>query len=615
MYGLSETQKKAVEHVKGPALILAGPGSGKTTVITQRTKTLIEKYGINPSNILVITFTKAAAVEMQQRFVKLAGNLGSGVTFGTFHSIFFRILKFAYNYSASNIISEDKRIAYMKEIVTALRMEAEDEAEFVLSILNEISSIKNDRIDLNHYYAKNCSEDNFKKLYFSYEDRLRQENFIDFDDMLLMTYELLTARKDILSLWQQKYQYILIDEFQDINRVQYDVIRLLAAPNNNLFVVGDDDQSIYRFRGAKPEIMLGFEKDYKDAIRILLDTNYRSTQNIVEAAARLIKNNKARFDKEIKASHKKGPDIVIKEWDNPAVQNEKIITVIRQHLKKGGAYKDIAILFRTNTGARSVVEKLMEYNIPFQIRDSLPNIFDHWIAKSIFSYMRMAHGDRSRATVLSVINRPNRFIGRECLNTSEIYFDAIKEYYKEKDWMVERLEKLEYDLRMLKRMAPYAAINYIRHGVGYEEYLVDYATSRRMKPEELIEVLDALQESAKDFETMEDWFEHIAAYTEELKQQAARRNQVEDAVSLSTMHSVKGLEYEMVLIPDVNEGVTPHHKAVLDADIEEERRLFYVAVTRAKKYLGIFSTKERYSKAQDPSRFMKEIRERAPQKK
>lgn len=615
MYGLSETQKKAVEHVKGPALILAGPGSGKTTVITQRTKTLIEKYGINPSNILVITFTKAAAVEMQQRFVKLAGNLGSGVTFGTFHSIFFRILKFAYNYSASNIISEDKRIAYMKEIVTALRMEAEDEAEFVLSILNEISSIKNDRIDLNHYYAKNCSEDNFKKLYFSYEDRLRQENFIDFDDMLLMTYELLTARKDILSLWQQKYQYILIDEFQDINRVQYDVIRLLAAPNNNLFVVGDDDQSIYRFRGAKPEIMLGFEKDYKDAIRILLDTNYRSTQNIVEAAARLIKNNKARFDKEIKASHKKGPDIVIKEWDNPAVQNEKIITVIRQHLKKGGAYKDIAILFRTNTGGRSVVEKLMEYNIPFQIRDSLPNIFDHWIAKSIFSYMRMAHGDRSRATVLSVINRPNRFIGRECLNTSEIYFDAIKEYYKEKDWMVERLEKLEYDLRMLKRMAPYAGINYIRHGVGYEEYLVDYATSRRMKPEELIEVLDALQESAKDFETMEDWFEHIAAYTEELKQQAARRNQVEDAVSLSTMHSVKGLEYEMVLIPDVNEGVTPHHKAVLDADIEEERRLFYVAVTRAKKYLGIFSTKERYSKAQDPSRFMKEIRERAPQKK
>lgn len=615
MYGLSETQKKAVEHVKGPALILAGPGSGKTTVITQRTKTLIEKYGIKPSNILVITFTKAAAVEMQQRFVKLAGNLGSGVTFGTFHSIFFRILKFAYNYSASNIISEDKRIAYMKEIVTALRMEAEDEAEFVLSILNEISSIKNDRIDLNHYYAKNCSEDNFKKLYFSYEDRLRQENFIDFDDMLRMTYELLTARKDILSLWQQKYQYILIDEFQDINRVQYDVIRLLAAPNNNLFVVGDDDQSIYRFRGAKPEIMLGFEKDYKDAIRILLDTNYRSTQNIVEAAAQLIKNNKARFDKEIKASHKKGPDIVIKEWDNPAVQNEKIITVIRQHLKKGGAYKDIAILFRTNTGARSVVEKLMEYNIPFQIRDSLPNIFDHWIAKSIFSYMRMAHGDRSRATVLSVINRPNRFIGRECLNTSEIYFDAIKEYYKEKDWMVERLEKLEYDLRMLKRMAPYAAINYIRHGVGYEEYLVDYATSRRMKPEELIEVLDALQESAKDFETMEDWFEHIAAYTEELKQQAARRNQVEDAVSLSTMHSVKGLEYEMVLIPDVNEGVIPHHKAVLDADIEEERRLFYVAVTRAKKYLGIFSTKERYSKAQDPSRFMKEIRERAPQKK
>ena len=252
-------QKEAILHHKGPMLVLAGPGSGKTFTITHRICRLTGSYGVDPSEILVITFTRAAAREMQERFEALSGGGRSRVSFGTFHSIFFRILKFAYRYDAGSIVRDEQKIRYIKEEMDNCRMEVEDEAEFVTSILSEISSVKGEMISLDHYYSKNCSEEMFKQLYMGYEDRLRRANLIDFDDMLVMCHELFTQRKDILQAWQKKYRYILVDEFQDINRVQYEVIRMLAAPEDNLFIVGDDDQSIYRFRGAKPEIMLGFE--------------------------------------------------------------------------------------------------------------------------------------------------------------------------------------------------------------------------------------------------------------------------------------------------------------------------------------------------------------------
>ena len=610
MQHLSENQQQVVKHNKGPALVLAGPGSGKTTVITNRTKYLIEQYGVNPSNILVITFTKAAAMEMQERFSSLMNGRGAAVTFGTFHSIFFRILKFAYNYNAANIIREDQRIGFLKEIMKQYDMQVDDENEFVIGILNEISIIKNDRIDLKHYYAKNCSEENFITLYEGYERKLREENLIDFDDMLSMTYELLTARKDILSLWQEKYQYILIDEFQDINKIQYDIIRLLALPQNNLFIVGDDDQSIYRFRGARPEIMLGFEKDYPNTKRMLLNTNYRSNRTIVYVSTKLIEHNKARFPKKIMASRHNPVPVILKEFQTPREENEQILKNVQQIIKDGGTYNEIAILFRTNTGARAVVEKLMEYNIPFTIRDAMPNLFEHWIFKDILCYINMANGDRARKTVLQVINRPNRYVHRDALSDSEVSFDSIKYYYRDKHWMVERIERLEYDLKMMKQMAPFALINFIRNGMMYEEYLVEYAKYRRMKPEELLDVLDAILESAKEFKSVKEWLAHIESYTEELRQQAVSREKIDNSITLSTLHSSKGLEYKYVFIIDINEGVIPHQKAVLEADIEEERRLFYVGITRAKDKLYLYYTKERYSKPIKPSRFLEEIRKK-----
>lgn len=604
---VNQAQLNAIQHQKGPMLVLAGPGSGKTLVITRRTQQLIEGYGVNPSNILVITFTKAAAEEMKERFHRLTGGKCGGVNFGTFHAIFFTILKYAYNYNANNILREDQRNQYFKEIINQMQLEIEDEKEFISSISSEVSLVKSERMSLDHYYSINCSEDIFKQIYQSYDNRLRKANLIDFDDMLVLCYELLKERADILAIWQKKFQYILIDEFQDINKVQYDIIRLLALPENNLFIVGDDDQSIYRFRGAKPEIMLNFEKDYPNGKRVVLDINYRSTTKIVESAATLVKNNTKRFPKNIKALKEGGQDVILKTFQELKEQNSMVVANILQYYKKGIPFRNMAILFRTNTQPRALIDILMEYNVPFQMKDMIPNIYDHWIAGNIIAYMNLARGNMDRSLFLQIANRPKRYLSRECMPDTEINFNKVRVYYNDKQWMMDRIDKLEYDLRLLKDMSPFAAINYIRKGIGYEDYLTEYAEFRRIKVDELIDTLNELQDSAKEYKTYDEWFMHIIEYKEELKKQADNRRNDKESVSLATMHSSKGLEYQVVFIVDANEGITPHRKALLEADLEEERRLFYVAMTRAKEYLHIYSVKERYNKELSCSRFVGEL--------
>lgn len=603
----SSAQSKAINHFTGPCLVLAGPGSGKTLVITHRTKNLIEKFKVNPSNILVITFTKAAAMEMQERFEKLMDGQKQPVSFGTFHAIFFKILKYAYNYRAENILREEIKYRMIKELVEQENLEIEDEKEFIASVITEIGTVKGDMINIDNYYSSNCSDEVFRRIFNRYEEKLRQKNLIDFDDMLIMCYELFRARKDILSAWQKKYCFILIDEFQDINRVQYEVMKMLAAPQNNLFIVGDDDQSVYRFRGARPEIMLNVEADYKDTVKIVLDENYRCTGNIVSASGNLISHNKNRYPKRIKAFRDKGTEVEYKEFKSAAEENRRIIEDIRKHVESGGEYLDIAVLFRTNIGPRFLVDKLMEYNIPFHMKDAMPNIYEHFMAKDIISYIKFAMGENTREHFLRIINKPNRYISREILRNEIVSISELMSFYTDKRWMIERLDKLQFDLRMIKQMAPYAAINYIFQGVGYEDYIEEYADYRRMRAEEFYEVRDELLQAAKEYKTFEDWFVHIDNYGKELEQQAILNRRNQNAVELSTMHSSKGLEYDIVYIIDAVEGVTPHSKAVLDEDIEEERRLFYVAATRARLELHVFWLKERFNKSADISRFVREM--------
>ena len=544
----NESQTSAILHKDGPMLVLAGPGSGKTATLVERTKNLIMNHGISPSNILVITFTKAAANEMKQRlertrnlivnhgispsnilvitFTKAAANemkqrflqeIGTAevempqVTFGTFHAIFFMVLKLAYNYNSSNIITDEVKYQAMRELVHRYGLEYRDENELMSGIFGEISMIKNSRIPLEHFYSTQCGEDVFRKIYKDYEGFLKKHHLIDFDDMLTLTYELFKERPDILAAWQKKYQYILVDEFQDINQIQYDIVRMLAAPENNLFMVGDDDQSIYRFRGSKPEIMLHVPKDYPDIKQIQLDINYRCPKDVVEYSQKLISHNKERFSKKIVANTESSnaQTIAFQQFNTQRDEILFIIKEIEKRVKKGDALSDIAILFRTNMQPRFLMEQLMAYNVDFKTRDQIPNLYDHWIAKDIRAYIDIAKGSRARKDFLMILNKPKRYISRDSLCESQVAFDEWEKMYDEQPWVAERIEKLHYDIKMLEKMSPYAAINYIRHGIGYDEYIVEYAQYRNLNKDDLFDVLDELQASAKGFKTYGEWETHI----------------------------------------------------------------------------------------------------------
>ena len=493
---LNKAQKEAVSHKEGPCLVLAGPGSGKTLTIAKRIEYLIKVYKVRPEEILVITFTKYAAGEMRDRFQYVMEGRRLPVTFGTFHGIFYGILKWAYKLDRSNILSEEEKNQLLKEILKQMdweQTEKSQEADFLQELSEEIGNVGNNAVDIEFYESRRFPKDKFRELYRIYETEKKKYRKLDFEDMLIWCRKLFLERPDLLAKWQEKYHYVLVDEFQDINQVQYDVIRMLAAPENNLFIVGDDDQSIYRFRGAKPEIMLGFERDYPGAGRILLDVNYRCTEEIAGPAMRLIENNEKRFSKKLRTNGARGKQIITRIWQDSFEENNRIAEEIKAYQAAGYRYGDIAVLYRTNSGPRLLMEKLMEYNLPFKARDSVPNLYEHWISRNILTYIRIALGSRERADFLQIINRPKRYISRDSLRNPQVSFNELKEWYHDKDWVADRIENLEYDLKAVSRMSPLAAVNYIRQGVGYDGFLEEFAAGRRMKPEELFETADQLK--------------------------------------------------------------------------------------------------------------------------
>ena len=493
----TQAQTEAITHYQGPAMVLAGPGSGKTTVITQRTNYLIEHYGIHPGNILVVTFTRAAAEEMKKRFLAMRKEQRTMVRFGTFHSVFFEILKYAYGLTGANIAGEEVCYGFLKEIISKIDLDVEDEAELLKSLTQEISIVKSEQILLEHYYSSSVSDEIFRRIYQEYQKKMTEKNLLDYDDLLVCTWELLTQRADICAGWQKRYRYILIDEFQDINKLQYEIIRLLAKPEYNLFIVGDDDQSIYRFRGAKPEIMLQFPKAYPDVHKIVLDYNFRCPGNIVKAAAKVIGRNVTRYDKQIREVKGEGEPIEFLKFPNQNQESLFIMKRIREYVSQGGQYDQVAVLYRNNMDARVISQRFMEYNVPFYMRDVIPNIYEHWIARNIIAYMKAAEGDRDRSVILQIVNRPKRYIGRECLDERTVDFEKVRKYYEDKYWMIKKIDQLEADLTTLRRMDPYTAINYIRHGIGYESYLQEYADYRKIQAEDLLELLDQLLEGLR----------------------------------------------------------------------------------------------------------------------
>lgn len=599
---LNKLQLTAIDHFKEPMIVLAGPGSGKTTVITHRVNNLINKYKVDPSEILVITFTKSAAMEMSSRFKSLF--LEKNVCFSTFHAFFFRIISSYYNFNTSNILSSEEQNQILKDITKSFQISQEDEKDFYKNMLNEISLIKNELLDIEYYHSPLMGTDDFRRIFYTYEDRKRELNKIDFDDMLKICYQLLTSNAGLLKKWQERYNYILIDEFQDINRVQYECIKILAA-HNNLFVVGDDDQSIYRFRGASPEFLLNFPKDFKNCKKVILNTNYRSTDEIICFSNKIISCNTKRYEKDLIGVGRNGQNpkkIITSDIGAEAVAISNRILKISKNV----SFNEIAIIYRTNIQARVFAEILMNINVPFQIKDEMPSIYDHWINKDMCAYLSLALDKSLNKEALRIINRPSRYISKTITNMAKNKNTSmLMELFNNPDlqyWQRTKIEELILHLNKIKKLNTYEGFKYIRNIVGYKNYVDDYADYRKINSKGLFEILDELQEVAKSYPSIEQYLEHIElAKTNEAEIKKQKNN---FGVTLTTMHSAKGLEYDTVFIASCIDGLIPYEKSKTRSELEEERRLFYVALTRAKNNLTISVIKTRYEEKVEPSRFL-----------
>lgn len=594
----------------GPAMVLAGPGSGKTTVITHRIKNLIEKAEVRPENILVVTFTKAAAISMQKRFSTLMnGGKGQLVTFGTFHSVFYKILRKSRRYEATEILSERQKTDYIREIIGRYGISSNDISELSQNIINDIGNIKGNMLNAQEYEPSCCKKEDFIKVYNAYNLELKKDGKMDFDDILRECYLLLCENHTILEQWRELYKYILIDEFQDINRIQMNIIELLASPLNNIFVVGDDDQSIYGFRGARPEIMIEFKDYYPEAELIVLNVNYRSTQSIINVAGRVIENNKTRLDKCAHANNNKDFQPDIRKFRNQVEELKFVVSKIKEYENQGISLSEMAILVRNNSQIQEISSFLKNRKIEAESGKHRSNIYNGMVAKDILSYVRGAlkfDGTYFNEDLIYVLNKPQRYISRQVVLSVNMNISAVRRIYSKNN-----IDSFLFHIEMIRKLPPQAALSYIRKGAGYEEYLRLYAIENNIPMSGLLKQLEQLVQECSKFNTLEQWINSIDSAQNSEGQNFGKKSSGEggtnNRINIMTMHGSKGLEFKTVFIVDANQGIIPTSKALRERDFEEERRLFYVAITRAIDYLNVYAVEERLGCPIEVSMFVEEM--------
>lgn len=612
----NKNQIEAISHKEGPAIVLAGPGSGKTTVITQRIKNLIECNGVPPEKILVVTFTKAAAVHMKERFLKIMKtskiHKNCSVTFGTFHSIYYRILRLSGSDKNCGILSDRMKNDIIKEIIIRSRIDVPSMQDFVQSMVGEISRFKGNMDNMEVYRPKGCKKETFELILKEYENALEIERKIDFEDMLRKCYALLLENPSVLKEWQDIYQYILIDEFQDINQVQYEIIKMLACPQNNIFIVGDDDQSIYGFRGAKPEIMFQFKKDYPEAMEIRLNVNYRSTPEIVELSENLIAHNNNRFEKQCISSGKGGEKPDIRKFRNQGEELKYLCRQIRKYIKEGIEPSEMAILVRNNSQIPGIVEFLKNEMLETNNAKGSNSIYQGIVAKDVIAYVKAsikfeAVPLRENENLIYILNKPARFISRQVIGRDNMDFERLKSVYSHNQEIVKNIEQLLFHMTMIRKLNPSAALTYIRNGTGYEKYLQQYAMENKIKLTGLLNQFDKLQKEAFGFSTLKEWIEYVDMQETKSQSKMDDMGKHENKIYIITMHGSKGLEFKVVFIVDANQGVIPSSRAVRERDYQEERRVFYVAMTRAAENLNIYGVTEILGCPVEISIFVEEI--------
>lgn len=604
---LNTAQQKAVCHETGPMLVLAGPGSGKTTVLLCRISRLLERGLAKPQEILALTFSKAAAEEMKSRFENLNG--ASGVSFGTFHSIFFRILRSRYGWNVEQIFQEEERRSILRNSIEAEKWDIPDLEEYISQFFSQLSLMNSELEQPNRFTPTGMPVEEFRKLYRAYEGYKERHEKLDFDDMLTQCYQLLREDAAVREYWQRKYKFILVDEFQDVNQAQFACLQILAEKHQNLFVVGDDDQSIYAFRGARPDFLLHFPTLYPAAKKVTLNTNYRSTERIVNLAERVIGNNEVRFVKNMKGIGEAGDKVTFFLAEDAAKEAAHIAEKIGRLLDEGVPLTEIAVIYRTNLQGGAFARELYKRGIPYDLRDNSGNVYEHWVAKDLLAYLLLAENEESDSALRRILNKPKRYIGKDLLAEAETMpYTLLRSFFvcpSLKGWQEENLENLRIDLNQIRKRTPYDALKYIRKVIGYDEYLEEFAAYRRTSAQALQEIADEIMETAKDCADVRSFREQLERLSLQMKEQSRKKGQKRNGVALMTMHGAKGLEFRAVFLPSLVEGIVPHEKGM--DTVAEERRLFYVAMTRASEKLCLSAILQRYEKERKPSRFLAEM--------
>ena len=653
----SKEQKEAITHGTGPMLVLAGPGSGKTAVIIRRVRYLAEELQVPEENILVITFTKAAAEEMEQRYQRLTGCTGqSKVCFSTFHALFFKILRESAGYTANSLLKESEKYAILRDVLYKLYPKRMFEKEELQRILGEVSRYKSrgdtdaqqnslmrkvqewkeacaagkmpwknsDAVSLG--YVPSIDKELFAEVYPEYERRIRAEQRLDFDDMIRLCFRLLQEDSKVLRKWQTRFRYILVDEYQDIDPMQYEAVKLLAGEAANLFVVGDDDQSIYAFRGAAPQLVGRFKKDFPRSKLIVLACNYRSHVNVTRAAARLIRENTQREEKRF-TNHttEKGVFRIEKYMDR--AEEYKLLT--ERITDSRIPLREQAVLYRTNRQPGGLLMQLRKKNIPYRMQGRANDLWEHWMTQDIAAYFRLAGGSRERKDFLRIANRPVRYLPRDMFQDARVEQGRLLRSLTGRYDLQDIVRKLFFDIEMLQRMNPFAAMHYIRKAIGYEDFLTKYAWEQGIEKEELFDILEEIADTTRAADTFEEWEQQMLQMHALAERNGRhllnelpgglRKSQLtstgktrtecgqEDALNLLTFHASKGLEFRRVYLIDLNEGLVPHRRAKTKEEIEEERRVLYVAMTRAKEELYLLYTEKRGGRDIPPSRFLREL--------
>ena len=610
------SQREAIMFGEGPLLLLAGPGSGKTFTITRRIQYLLRERQIAPEKLLVITFTREAALSMRQRFAQISPQIHT-VNFGTFHSVFYQILLKSGRVSSGNILNDRQKrnliLPILKKLTDYKNRSASEMTDIARSFLAAIGYYKNTG-DQGKSREK-LPEDGkayFSQVYAAYEEARRGIGGLDFDDMLKECEELLQKDPGQRVYWQNRFSYILVDEFQDINYRQYCILRILAEKHKNIFAVGDDDQAIYGFRGARPACMRLFVQEF-GAKQLLLRTNYRSHQDIVEASLAVIRENKDRFPKDLEPceEHKRQAEdkfqVRIRDFGEAPEQLQYLI----QQLKRRTKGETCAILFRTNLAMQSVAAGLAREGIAFTMKEKGRNLYEHFIVQDIMAYLRIAHGCAARADYLRVSNRPCRNISREAFG-GEVSLQALEKYYEEMALCFpdphshrtkEAVRLWIRQMEFVKNTDLKLAVIFLRKACGYERYLqLRAAQERRGELTEWMELLDFITEDAGRYRNLEEWQEAQEVYREQQCRETV--NDKTGEISLLTVHAAKGLEFDHVWIPDCNEKTFPHGTSQDGDHCEEERRIFYVAMTRAKKDLELLCLTGTAERPRFPSRFL-----------